>query len=286
MIDLAVEWGYQTDGAETTPQGASVIGKGLTADCAEDNTATTNCAPWIEFSNTFTEVQDPVLHAYNLINDGSTVDANSFATASVAPPADHLILMTVANTHGTAATLPTVTGASMTWDQVDTVTNAAGLNRVTLFRAMAASPGSGVLTIDFGGVTQTACSWNVTWVAGAQTGANGANAIVQSVDNTAASATSLTVTLAAFGSSNNVAYGAIMHAANELSTTGSGLNFVGERTLGTPATSVMNSLVAQRHHVRHVMGDECDQPRHCRRDQAKRSGSGRSPRHYHGGPGS
>ena len=50
---LVVEIGYMTDGAETSPQAAAKWGENAT-DCAENETNTTDCAGWIEFSNAIT----------------------------------------------------------------------------------------------------------------------------------------------------------------------------------------------------------------------------------------
>jgi len=50
---LVVEVGYQTDGLETSPQAQAKYGQNAT-DCAENETNTTDCAGWIEFSNTIT----------------------------------------------------------------------------------------------------------------------------------------------------------------------------------------------------------------------------------------
>lgn len=50
---IVVETGYQTDGAETTPEASTKWGENAT-DCAENETNTTDCAGWIEFSNTIT----------------------------------------------------------------------------------------------------------------------------------------------------------------------------------------------------------------------------------------
>lgn len=52
---LVVEIGYQNDGGGTTPQAAAKWGENAT-DCAEDETSTTDCAGWIEFSNAITFV--------------------------------------------------------------------------------------------------------------------------------------------------------------------------------------------------------------------------------------
>lgn len=52
---LVVEVGYAADGAETTPQASAKWGENAT-DCAENETNTTDCAGWIELSNTITFV--------------------------------------------------------------------------------------------------------------------------------------------------------------------------------------------------------------------------------------
>jgi hypothetical protein len=52
---LVVEVGYETDGAETSPQAAAKYGQNAT-DCTLADTGTTDCAGWIEFSNTITFV--------------------------------------------------------------------------------------------------------------------------------------------------------------------------------------------------------------------------------------
>ena len=50
---LVIELGYQTDALETTPEAAGKWGENAT-DCAENETNTTDCAGWIEFSVTIT----------------------------------------------------------------------------------------------------------------------------------------------------------------------------------------------------------------------------------------
>jgi hypothetical protein len=47
---IVVELGYQTDGAESSPQASGKYGENAT-DCAENETNTTDCAGWVEFSN-------------------------------------------------------------------------------------------------------------------------------------------------------------------------------------------------------------------------------------------
>ena len=50
---IVVEVGYETDGAETTPQAATKWGENA-SDCAVNDTGTTDCAGFITFSNTIT----------------------------------------------------------------------------------------------------------------------------------------------------------------------------------------------------------------------------------------
>ena len=47
---IVVEIGYQTTGADTSPQASTKYGEDAT-DCAENETNTTDCAGWIRFSN-------------------------------------------------------------------------------------------------------------------------------------------------------------------------------------------------------------------------------------------
>lgn len=159
----------------------------------------------------------------------SSTDASSYNTASGSPGANKLQLLAVhaINSAASNPAAPTISGAGLTWVEVaSSLYDTGGSNRarVTLFRAMSASPGSGALTITFS-ETMTNCEW--TWIEfdGVDTsGTNGSGAIVQSATNNA-TATSLSVTLAAFGdATNNVAYGCFAHQANEGNTAGSGFS--------------------------------------------------------------
>ena len=147
-----------------------------------------------------------------LTGSSSSADATSYPTASVTPSANQLILLAVLNTKAASPpTTPTASGNGLTWVEVATVTFdtiASPLKRLTLFRALGASPTGEAITIDFGGVTQTGCIWSVSEVDSVDTGGtNGSAAVVQSATNNANTGTSLTVTLAAFGSTDNATYG-------------------------------------------------------------------------------
>lgn len=134
-------------------------------------------------------------------------------TSSVSPTANRLVIVGVMSwkSGGATAATPTVTGASMTWTQIVTVVATMGASsyRTTLFRSLNAAPGSGQLTIDWGGQSQDNSSSSVDQFSGIDiSGSNGANAIVQSATNSSnASATSITFSLAAFTSAANAAYG-------------------------------------------------------------------------------
>ncbi len=157
--------------------------------------------------------------AVNLTSGNTGASTSSVTTASVSPSANKLQLLAVnsRNFTGSAPPAPTVTGCGLTWVQVTNIqydTGPTSLKRVTLFRAMGASPTTGTLTIDFAGDSQTDVVWSLDEFTGMDTsGTNGSGAIVQSVtakDETG-SATSITATLAAFASASNATYGAFAH---------------------------------------------------------------------------
>lgn len=160
----------------------------------------------------------------------SSTDATSYTTASGTPGSNKLQLLAVGAINATAANIPTpsVTGAGLTWVLVNSVQyDTGGSNRgaLFLFRALSASPSSGALTIDFVSQTQTNCEWSWVELDGVDTsGTNGSGAIVQS-STASGTATSLSVTLAAFGdATNNAAYGCFHHQANETNTAGTGFS--------------------------------------------------------------
>lgn len=165
------------------------------------------------------------ISAANLTNNGSDTDATSYATASVSPTANLLELLAVHN--GDAATpppTPTVTGCNLTWVQVATVLFGDDLavhRRLTLFRAMGASPTTGALTIDFAGATEAGCAWSLDEFTNADTsGTNGSGAIVQSPTNKSATSgvSSLTVTLSTYGDATNRGYSVFCHVTSEATT--------------------------------------------------------------------
>lgn len=119
-------------------------------------------------------------------------------------------ILAVANYKASTPTpaTPTVTGNGLTWVQIATVAASADY-RLTLFRAVGAAPTSGPLTIDFGGVVQDNILWGLAEFKNVNVSNSGANLIVQSGTGSVAPATSLTITLSAFTSAINLAYGVI-----------------------------------------------------------------------------
>ena len=151
------------------------------------------------------------------LTQGSDEDGGSgSSTASVSPSADKLQLLTVGSRTGITAdpNQPTVTGNGLTWVAVNTTVydnSSSSRRRVTVFRAMGASPSAGAIAIDFGGQNQTNVTWILDEFTGMDTtGTNGSGAVVQSAVNqdVDGGVLTLTVTLAAFGDAGNATFGA------------------------------------------------------------------------------
>lgn len=147
----------------------------------------------------------------SLTSGNSTGNASSYTTASVTPSANKLQILSVGNTRSAGSpTTPTVTGNGLTWVQIATISDGTN-RRITVFRAMGASPSAGAITIDFGGTSQNNCSWSLNELTGMDTsGTNGSGAIVQSATNTGSATTSLSITLSAFGSATNAGIAAFI----------------------------------------------------------------------------
>lgn len=144
--------------------------------------------------------------AFSSKTTGNTgaVPASSPATASHTPASNTLQLLAVEAWDPLGATLPTfssVTGNGLTWVAVGTLTS-GGILRHSVYRALGASPSAGATTINISILAN--CSWCLVEATGIDTsGTNGSGAIVQTVTNQSASATTLSATLAAFANSNN-----------------------------------------------------------------------------------
>ena len=174
--------------------------------------------------------------AANLTNAVDASSVSTYTTASISPGASKLDIVSVESFFAGTSTVPTVTGASGTWTQIATVTDSSGNRRVTLFRDLSASPGSGALTIDFAGQVQTTIAWSIDEFSGTDTtGTHGSGALVQSVTHatTSGATTGFTITLAALGSANNAAYGALRNNAGGAVTVGTGFTSLSNQTAGS-----------------------------------------------------
>jgi hypothetical protein len=150
---------------------------------------------------------------------GISADASSYGSAegvpSITPTANRLVLAFVGST--LAASLPaspTITGNGLTWVVVQAIggnTIGSPRSRLTLFRAMGASPSTGAPTISFAGVTQQCCVLSIFELAGVDTsGTDGSGAIIQTVDDSLDAVQVVPLTMAAFASSTNGAvYGVL-----------------------------------------------------------------------------
>lgn len=180
--------------------------------------------------------------ATSLLTAGNNADLASYTTGSITPVANDLTLLWVFSIAAAAPNIPTVTGNGYTWVQVDTQLDSGSLRRITLFRAMAASPTAGAVTIDFVAQTQTGCAWSfVDYASINTTGTNGSGAIIQSAKAASAgNATSLTVTLAAFASASNATAGGFGIPLNTAAqpTAGTGFTATGQVNQATPNLSI------------------------------------------------
>lgn len=111
---------------------------------------------------------------YNLLTSGENSSTNNVVTSSITIAPQRLLLFFVA--HSAATTINSISGASMTFTSLGTVTY--GSTRGTLYHAMSASGGTGAITISLSGTAL------VQWIAVEfynvkTSGTNGSDAIAQ-----------------------------------------------------------------------------------------------------------
>ena len=185
------------------------------------------------------------ISATNLTQFNSNTDANSYATASISPTTNRLIIATVTSSKSGTPDTPTLSGNGLTWVQFNQIAyDTVGTQRAsTFFRAMGSSPTPGAVTADFGGVTQTACVIIIDEFSDVDTsGTNGSGAIVQSVTGTEYSLDTLTITLGSFSSANNATYGVVSNGDSGNYTAGTGFTQVGASGSTTPLINTMSQF--------------------------------------------
>lgn len=192
----------------------------------------------------------------NLTSGSSGTDTQSYASASVSPGSNTLVLVAVAIRNYSAANLGTITlsGNGLTYVEIATITFssiASSTGRVSIFRAMGASPSAGAITITVSGTGNSACGWSVDEATGTDTtGTHGSGAIVQSNTSQSDSTQTPTVTLSALTDAvNHAVYACFANAQarnvtpggsyNELADTNTGIGLQSEWLLpGTTTPSV------------------------------------------------
>jgi hypothetical protein len=225
---------------------AGVVLAGLTATCVEQPTDPREAAdaPAHRAPAAAAAAVTGIVHT-RLTSGNSRVNAKVCTTASIAPGANALVTVAVLGHNGTAASpRPTISGGGMAaWTQVATVAFdgvATPHKRLTVFRALSSSPGSGPLRITFT-TTQSNCEWIVSQWKGIETsGTNGGNAIAQAASARGDNVTGLVVTLGAFAAPGNVAYGVVgVRRSTAGITPGAGFTEIAERPSGeTPPSDL------------------------------------------------
>ncbi len=163
-----------------------------------------------------------------------TSNTNVYTTASISPTASTLLVVAITG-NGSGFGDPTVTGLSLTWTRVNSSFTASLYSGLYAAKA-GASPGSGAVTVDFGAGSMTGVSAHVVQFGGVDVSGTTANAFVQSAVNNDSSVTSITVTLAAFGSGSNPTFGwAGVGQTTTAITAGSGFTQISHGTRSSPA---------------------------------------------------
>jgi hypothetical protein len=169
----------------------------------------------------------------------SDTDATSWLTASITPGANRLILAAVATQRTASATAAvTITGCGLSWVSVATTTYntiATPRGRVTLLRAMGASPTTGQLTIATGATSHDCALWDIAEFDGVDTGGtDGSAAVVQTDTNrgTGGGFGAVLGALLAFGDAANgtYAFGAMDQNLSGTPSAGSGYTALGNTT--------------------------------------------------------
>lgn len=173
-----------------------------------------------------------------LTSGSSPTNQKVYTTAPIAPAPEALITIAVlSHISSTVAAAPVVSGGGLSaWNQVATVSFdgvASSHKRLTVYRAMGGSSGSGPVTITFS-KAQSNCQWIVSqWQNVDVSGSNGAGAIGQMGSNSGDGVSGLPIVLSPFANSGNVAYGVFGVNRNALAVSpGTGFTEIAEQPSG------------------------------------------------------
>lgn len=170
--------------------------------------------------------------AFNHLGLTVDTDGNNSISTTVSVSANALVIYTVQARNALTAepVTPTISGTlGLTWTLEESSywdTSSSSRRKIFVFRAVSSGAASGTIVATFSGQNNVTLIANVDEYTGADiTGTNGSNGIPQSVGNLGNSSTP-SVTLAAFGSTNNHTYGVFGCDGPDTWTVGSGFTQV------------------------------------------------------------
>ena len=135
------------------------------------------------------------------LNDNT--DATSYATSSWAPPSSGLIIVDVFTQQASGfPDIPTVSGNSLTWTQIQTITFSS-VRRLTRFAANASGSTTGTTTFSGFSATQAGIRASFYLADGTDVDNGVTQTFIQSPTNSGSSVTTLSITLSAAADSNN-----------------------------------------------------------------------------------
>lgn len=166
----------------------------------------------------------------------STVNTSSFVTSTYTPVANALITLTMMS--GTTH-LPVVAANGATWESVAMATR--GIRTVRLFSAYSTAPVSGAATVLFTGATNETFPFNYAWCITQWTSA----AVVVQATGANIAATALSIGLASFSNTSNVALGAFLANNRTPVTTGGGFISLAKSTIDDPTSTSDYSFITE-----------------------------------------
>lgn len=170
-------------------------------------------------------------------------DSASYASLSISPGSNKILLIGFTSRRNTSVPIPVPTGLGLSFVQVESeIQNAPGsLSRITVFRTnTGVSPGSGVITFTLSN-TQLRGTWSIFELDEVDLGGvDGADAVVQFAKNTGTPVTSITATLAAFSDVLNATIGFLLGDNPSIQgpySPGSGFSFLVNQLTGSQFNS-------------------------------------------------
>lgn len=170
------------------------------------------------------------ISGFNLTGFSTDTDATSYATGSITPTANRLVLAWVLNDIlGGTPNTPTLSGCSLTWVlEHGFVFALDGTIRVGLYRALGASPSAGAVTVDCAGQSQDLCIVLISEFSGVNTGGTNGSGAVRGAAHDEGNSSSALVTLGAFASPNNGTAAGVFGGGTATVSPGSGFTELNE----------------------------------------------------------